>query len=91
MVLKAIIKCSCGCSYEIVSSKEHTSATCPNCSKKFSESDKLVNILKIFDTINLTPEESSSDDMFKTIFQHETLTLATIDDFSEAIYPHDNN
>ena len=48
MILKATIKCSCGCSYEMVSCKNHELAKCPNCSKVFSESEKLVNILKIW-------------------------------------------
>lgn len=81
MILKATVKCSCGCSYEMVSCKEHESAKCPNCSRVFSESDKLVDILKTANSIDLTKEKS---DIFDLIHR-ESLTLHTVDenDFHE--------
>lgn len=80
MILKATVKCSCGCSYEMVSCKEHELAKCPNCSRVFSESDKLVKILKTFDSIDLTKENNEDADLFKSIFLKESLTLSTVDE-----------
>ena len=77
MLLRATVKCSCGCTYEIVSDTPHDSISCPNCSKRFSESDKLIEILKIYDSINLKTQNPSSD-AFENIFKHESLTLESI-------------
>lgn len=53
MILIATIKYSCGFSYETVSCKNHELAKRSNCSKVFSESDKLVDILKTFILLTL--------------------------------------
>lgn len=90
MILKATIKCSCGCSYEMVSCKNHELAKCPNCSKVFSESDKLIDILKIFNSINLTEEKNDSDLGFDHIFHYESLTLNTVESLSTVSYERDN-
>lgn len=86
MVLKATVKCSCGCSYEMVSCKNHELAKCPNCSKVFSETDKLIDILKIFNSINLTDEKSDSDLGFHDIFHYESLTLNTVEGLDTVHY-----
>lgn len=88
MILKATVKCSCGCSYEMVSCKEHELVKCPNCSKVFSESDKLIDIFKIFNSINL---EKDNYDSFASLFQKESITLSTIDDQDTACYEIGNN
>ena len=70
MILKATIKCSCGCSYEMVSCKNHELAKCPNCSKVFSESDKLIDILKTFNSIDLTIYKDNNTDIFESFFHN---------------------
>jgi len=89
MILKATIKCSCGCSYEMVSCKNHELAKCPNCSKVFSESDKLIDILKTFNSIDLTKDKNT--DSFTSIFLNESLVLHSVneDDLKEN-YEKDN-
>lgn len=91
MILKATIKCSCGCSYEMVSCKNHELAKCPNCSKIFSESDKLIDIMKTFNSIDLTKDKDQSADLLTSIFHNESLSLNSVneDDFNEH-YEKDN-
>lgn len=91
MILKATIKCSCGCSYEMVSCKNHELAKCPNCSKVFSESDKLIDILKTFNSIDLTKDKDKNTDLFSPIFYNESLSLNSVneDDLKEH-YEKDN-
>lgn len=80
MILKATVKCTCGCSYEMVSCKNHELAKCPNCSKVFSESDKLVDILKTFNSIDLTKDKDKSTDLFESVFYNESLVLHSVDE-----------
>lgn len=80
MILKATVKCTCGCSYEMVSCKNHELAKCPNCSKIFSESDKLVDILKTFNSIDLTKDKDKSTDLFESVFHNESLVLHSVDE-----------
>lgn len=80
MILKATVKCLCGCSYEMVSCKNHELAKCPNCSKVFSESDKLVDILKTFNSIDLTKDKDKSTDLFESVFHNESLVLHSVDE-----------
>lgn len=80
MILKATIKCYCGCSYEMVSCKSHELAKCPNCSRVFSESDKLIDILKTFNSIDLTKDKDKSNDLFTSIFHNESLALHSVDE-----------
>ncbi|RKJ62072.1 hypothetical protein [Roseburia sp. 1XD42-69] len=80
MILKATVKCTCGCSYEMVSCKNHELAKCPNCSKVFSESDKLVDILKTFNSIDLTKDKDKSTDLFESVFHNESLVLHSVDE-----------
>lgn len=80
MLLKATIKCSCGCSYEMDSYKEHESVKCPNCLKDFSQSEKLIDILKTFNSIDLTKDDDNNTDLFNSIFHKESLSLHTIDE-----------
>ncbi len=90
MILKATVKCSCGCSYEMVSCKNHELANCPNCSKVFSESDKLIDILKTFNSIDLTKDKSDSDLEFDHTFYHESLSLNTVEVLSTVSYKRDD-
>lgn len=85
MILKATVKCSCGCSYEMTSCKNHELAKCPNCSKVFSESDKLIDILKTFNSIDLTEEKDKNTDLFTSFFCNESLALTSVneDDLKE--------
>lgn len=78
MILKAKIKCICGCTYEMVSCKKHQEAKCPNCSRIFSESEKLIEILEIYNSIHL---ESQNNEVFS--FSNEALLLNTLDCFSD--------
>lgn len=81
MILKATIKCTCGCTYELVSCKSHDEVKCPNCLRPFTESDKLITILKTFDSINLEPEETNPFISFS--LSKEELTLNTLTIFTD--------
>lgn len=90
MILKATVKCLCGCSYEMVSCKNHESVKCPNCSRFFSESDKLIDILKTFNSIDLTKDKAKNTDIFESVFHNESLTLNTIESLDTVHYENDN-
>ena len=85
MLLKTTIKCICGCSYELISKTPHNSVVCPNCNHEFTESEKLINILKLFNSLDL---DSSSDecDVYSNIFNKESITIETIDGLDESNY-----
>lgn len=91
MILKATVKCTCGCSYELVSCKNHELAKCPNCSKVFSESDKLVDILKTYNSIDLTKDKDTSTDLFKSVFHNESLVLQSIDENNFNVHYENDN
>lgn len=91
MILKATVKCSCGCSYEMVSCKEHELVKCPNCLRVFSESNKLIDILKIFNSIDLTKENNKVTDLVDSVFHKESLVLHSIDENDlNILYESDN-
>lgn len=91
MILKATIKCSCGCSYEIVSCKNHELAKCPNCSKVFSESAKLVDILKTFNSIDLAKDKDENTDIFTSVFHRESLILHSVDENDFSVHYESDN
>lgn len=81
-MLKATIKCSCGCKYELLSTSTHEAVICPNCSEPFIESEKLISILEIFASMDL----DSHDDLdyltaVDKIFNGHKLQLQTISEF----------
>lgn len=91
MILKATIKCSCGCSYEMVSCKNHELAKCPNCSKVFCESDKLIDILKTFNSINLTKDKDENTDLLTSVFHRESLSLHSVDENDFSVHYESDN
>ena len=91
MILKATIKCSCGCSYEMVSCKNHEIAKCPNCSKIFSESNKLVDILKIVNSIDLTKDKNENAYIFTSVFHRESLYLHSVDEDDFSVHFESDN
>lgn len=91
MILKATVKCTCGCSYEMVSCKNHELAKCPNCLKVFSESDKLVDILKTFNSIDLAKDKDKSTDLFESVFHKESLVLHSVDENNFNVHYESDN
>ena len=73
MLLKATVKCSCGCAYEIISNISHDSISCPNCNKQFSDSDKLAEILRIYDSMEFADKNADNESL-----KIETLTLLEV-------------
>lgn len=81
MILKATIKCSCGAKYELFSSHSHSSVVCPNCSKAFIESDKLIEMFKIAETMKIGfmhNEHQDNNDIFN-VFNNEDLVITSVE------------
>ena len=55
-MLKAIIKCSCGCKYELLSTSTEKVVECPNCKTEFIGSE---NLIKIFEAYSNIPESDT--------------------------------
>lgn len=82
-MLKATIKCSCGCKYELLSTSNHEIVKCPNCSKVFKESAKLISILETFASMDLDFHNADDCLGFDNVFSNHTLDLVTISDFDK--------
>jgi predicted RNA-binding Zn-ribbon protein involved in translation (DUF1610 family) len=55
-MLKAIIKCSCGCKYELLSTSTKSVFECPSCGMEFAGSENLVKIFEAYSRITDTQE-----------------------------------
>lgn len=81
-MLKATIRCSCGCKYELLSTSNHEIVKCPNCSETFIESEKLISILKAYDSMKF--ELPASCDFLveeEKLYSNHKLQLVTTSDF----------